>query len=444
MNPVVRIFFFLSVALILVGEVCFAAESIRRDCAAETISLPVASSVDEETPPSPKNKKTSRRAEIDSESDADPIPPQPVPEQKPEPVEVTFIFRVGSSSIDLEYMGNAESMETLRRIAAACPEDGIAHIELTAQSSPEGRLSLNNALAERRAQTLENLVMDIFPMTDPAAVSKKVSTANWEKIEQMISRNEAIPHKKELIGILQNPNIKEKEAPVRALAGKSTYNYLRDNVLIYMRWGEAVITLKEPAPVVGAIGAGGEGGAGAGGGNWWCRVPWALKTNLLFDVVGAPNIGAEVLVHPKVSVQADIAYAFWRTRKNVSALQTLQGGIGAKYWFKRRNERVLTGWSVGVYLMAGGRYDVQLGAGYQGDRFWSAGASAGYGIKIAEPLNLEFSIAAGYFRTPEVRHYHRPENGYLMWQNTRSKFGAFSITKIQVNLVWLICKGEKR
>ena len=165
-----------------------------------------------------------------------------------------------------------------------------------------------------------------------------------------------------------------------------------------------------------------------------------LKTNLLFDLAGAPNFGVEIPLNLKFSLTGEAAYAYWRI-DNRYALQTMQGGIGLKYWFRLRNGEPLTGWNAGVYGVYGGRYDVQWKDGYQGDGFVSTGLSAGYAMPVSKRLNLEFSLAAGYFHTPEVRHYHRPENGHLLWQETRYHVNRFSLTRVQVNLIWLI---EKR
>ncbi|MDR2584647.1 MAG: DUF3575 domain-containing protein [Prevotellaceae bacterium] len=166
----------------------------------------------------------------------------------------------------------------------------------------------------------------------------------------------------------------------------------------------------------------------------------ALKTNLLFDAAGAPNIGIEKLIFKQFSLFADVAYSYWRIN-NLFALQTIQTGIGAKYWFDP-SECPLTGWNVGIYGLFCGRYDVQWKDGYQGDGFWSGGMSGGYSLPLSKCLNLEFSLAAGYFYTPEVRHYHRPQKGHLLWEETRTHVGRFSLTKMQVNIVWFISKKK--
>jgi len=171
--------------------------------------------------------------------------------------------------------------------------------------------------------------------------------------------------------------------------------------------------------------------------------PFAIKTNMLFDLVGAPNLGVEIPVgrEKNFSVAVDAAYAYWRIN-NLYALQTIQGGVEGKYWFKLLCNTPLTGWNAGIYGMYSSRYDVQWKDGYQGDGFWSAGVSAGYSKPIAKRLNLEFAVAGGYFYTPEVRHYLRPEKGHLLWEETRYNVSRFSLTKLKVNLVWLIGNNE--
>ena len=164
--------------------------------------------------------------------------------------------------------------------------------------------------------------------------------------------------------------------------------------------------------------------------------PFALKTNLLYDLIGAPNLSLEVPVGEKFSIAAGMTYAYWRIN-NLYALQTYHGDIEGKYWFSSSN-RLLTGWNVGVYASLGGRYDVQWKSGLQGDKFWTFGVVGGYSLPLSGAFNLDFSLAAGYIGTPEVRRYKRPQEGHLIWKETRYNTGLFSIAKACVSLVWLL------
>jgi hypothetical protein len=167
----------------------------------------------------------------------------------------------------------------------------------------------------------------------------------------------------------------------------------------------------------------------------------ALRTNLLLDLLGGPNIGGEVTIGQHFSVAGDFAFAHTRIN-NLYALQILQGTIEGRYWFKP-GENILTGWNIGVYATYNSRFDIQWGRGYQGDGYWSAGLSGGYAWRLTDCLNLDVSALVGAVWLPEVRSYNRPQEGHLMWTETRYNATRVLPTMVRVNLVWLIGSKKK-
>ena len=115
----------------------------------------------------------------------------------------------------------------------------------------------------------------------------------------------------------------------------------------------------------------------------WIKKPlFAFKTNLLFDVITALNIGVEVPIGKRWSVDADWLFPWWRHDKNRPnskpyRLEVLCGSLEGKYWFGNRdNYPVLNGWFAGVYG-SGGLYDLQWNEkGYTGI-FFVVGIRAG-------------------------------------------------------------------
>ncbi len=168
----------------------------------------------------------------------------------------------------------------------------------------------------------------------------------------------------------------------------------------------------------------------------------AAKTNVLYDIAGVPNIGMEVMVNRHISVAGEFAYSHWSS-KNTYHLQTTQGGLAGKYWFNYTNKKLI-GWNVGAYATMGGKYDVQWKQGYQGDKFYSGGIQGGYALELSRRFHLEFVAAAGYFYTPEVRHYHYGDREHLVWKETRYNVGRLAPTKLQVNLVWVLNGNKNR
>jgi hypothetical protein len=167
------------------------------------------------------------------------------------------------------------------------------------------------------------------------------------------------------------------------------------------------------------------------------RFGMALRTNLLLDLIGGPNLGIEVPWGRRFSVAADFAYTH-TLLMNRYAFETLHGNLEGRYWWSSDNDRPLTGWNVGIYGTRGGPYDIQWQGGVQGDSFWSAGVSGGYSLPIARALNLDFSLGAGYLFSPQARVYERPQDGHLIWKETRNNTGRLTLTRVRVGLVWLI------
>ncbi len=186
------------------------------------------------------------------------------------------------------------------------------------------------------------------------------------------------------------------------------------------------------------------------------RYPVALKTNLLYDMVGAANLGVEIPIGERWSVVGDAAFSYWRAPNHLYALQTLEYGFSGRYWLNIASEsrrqknpewrKPLRGLVFGIYGRYWQRYDVQLRDGCQGDASWSVGLTAGYAFPIARNLSLEAGIGAGYFSTSEYRTYDRPlydDQGqyHLMWRET-GKWSGIALTKVNLSLVWLIANRK--
>ncbi len=160
---------------------------------------------------------------------------------------------------------------------------------------------------------------------------------------------------------------------------------------------------------------------------------WAVETNLLLLAAGVPNLGAELRLGERFSLAANAAFTNWRIESR-RALQINKGSAELKYWFAAA-ERPFTGWYCGAWGTLGGRYNVQWNSGWQGDRFYAAGITGGRSFAVGRRLNIEVSASAGWFHTPEARHYHSADD-VLIWQQTRYNTGSFMF-KCAVGLVWL-------
>ena len=174
------------------------------------------------------------------------------------------------------------------------------------------------------------------------------------------------------------------------------------------------------------------------------RLFFTLKTNMLYDVVTALNVEAEIPMLERFSLVLEYVFPWWETG-NKYCFQMLEFGPELRFWFNSwdsSSKAKMQGWFTGVYGMSA-KYDFQYDTklNYQGE-YWSAGVSVGYVHQMeklfGKPTNarLEFSLAAGYLST-DFRHY-LPTDDYSMLIRDKYNVGRvsyFGPTKAKISLV---------
>ncbi len=404
---------------------------------------------------------------------------------------VAIYYRWDESTIDPHYLSNPYNLHKLDSLLTSASAPYIDTLTIVAFASPEGNTIYNERLSEHRAAAIRRHITASYPAIDAAKIVTVARGENWDGVERLVSGDPNLPSKEKVLEILRSPmNERQKQSAFLQLDGGSTYyRYILPNYYTYLRLGTMVfmsygpqpppepIPDGEPAPpdtlisvtpkdTVSQPEPGVEPGVKGGSEpeplpvqsrpeSRAAKHPVALKTNLLYDLVGAPNLGVELPIGERWSVIGDAAYAYWRTGNHLYALQTLEYGLSGRYWLpvggrrKARNAewaKPLRGWSVGIYGRYWQRYDVQWIDGYQGDASWSAGLTAGYAFPVGRNLSLEAGIGAGYFSTSQYRAYDRPAfddegNYHLMWRETGT-WNGITLTKVNFSLVWLIETGK--
>ncbi len=171
----------------------------------------------------------------------------------------------------------------------------------------------------------------------------------------------------------------------------------------------------------------------------------AIKTNMLFDLLAAPNLELEVPFGPqkRLSLMAE-AWSPWYSIDNTYAYQIQAFGLEMRYWTARRNKmkwRALSGPFFGIYY-GNAMYDLEWdGTGDQGE-VNSVGLSGGYSWPVSSNFNIEVSLGLGYIWGP-YRHYMAEYNNtHLIWKYTgRTQY--VGPTKLKVSMVWML-GGHKR
>lgn len=386
-------------------------------------------------------------------------------------------FPVNRTEVCPDFRNNAVELERLRHTIDSVSRDTaiqILRIEIKGFASPEGSYANNDRLARGRTSSLTRYIIEQTDVS-PMLFHTSYEAEDWAGLRNFVDSTALLGNREALLRIIGSdldPDAKLKRILTEYPDDYKTLNerafpllrhtdyqisYTQKNVTrtagavhtdtIYRLKAD---TLSLPAP------------ASDEGGYKVFRPLLAVKTNLLFDALLAPNIEVEVPFGKKHrwSVMAELWCPWWRFDHNSAgdvnqyyrddqrptriAYQLLMGGVELRRWFPGRcaaGVPVLTGPFVGVYA-AGGKYDLgRDGKGDQG-QFVSIGISAGYSWPLARHWNLELSAAVGYIGGPKVHYENEFDDARLIYRSDDDWKSWFAPTKLKLSLVYII--GKKK
>lgn len=393
---------------------------------------------------------------------------------------VSVRFPQSHSVIDLDFMKNGERLDNLlHNIAVRKSTDStllVKKVIVTGSASPEGTNAINRRLSYDRAQSIFEWLASRIEIAD-STVDFRYLGRDWNGLRELVENDSCVTHKKEVLDFIDNAIItsqNESEADdqvlneFKHLASGQPYSYLYSNVFPELRASRVVIDYGvrqpyivfpdlsagdiltsvnvplSPAPLLGEIET---------FSHKTCKPFYmSLNTNLLYDALALPNIGAEFYIGKQWSIGANWLYGWWDNDKSHRYWRAYGGELSLKRWFGHKaSEKPLTGHHLGIY---GGiiTYDFELGGigymgGIPGGTLWDrcnyvAGVEYGYSLPIAKRLNIDFTIGVGYMGGKYVKY--EPKNGCYQWIST-NRLTWFGPTKAEISLVWLIgCDNYNR
>ena len=369
---------------------------------------------------------------------------------------VKIYFRQGKHELELDFKDNRQVLDKINRSAFY-----LKKVEVVGGASPEGSVSLNKALSEKRAQEIFDYLSRYGNLADSMKVTRFIGR-DWQGLLDLVKADPKVPYQKESIILLEEIIRMEAAGSKRDLFWKlvafrrgKPYRYmyyklfpeLRASQMLLMQWEApkpleptpynfvtvkpefSSLLLKVPMPVDSR-----------------CKsYHWAIKTNALYDLLLVPNIGVEFGFGKNWSVGANWMYAWWSNRGKNDFWRIYGGDVEVRRWFgKKAAEKPLTGHHVGVYAQAL-TYDFCLDyKGYMGgepegnilDKMnYAFGLEYGYSLPIARRLNLDFVLGLGYWGG--TYHEYRVIDDCKVWQASKNRHW-FGPTKAEVSLVWLL------
>ena len=347
------------------------------------------------------------------------------------------------------------------QIIKADPNLTLHGLTIHGFGSIDGPYKLNEKVARQRTDSLAAFVTSLSDL--PNGIITTLSTAeDWENFKQFVEKasTEQLPHRNEILRIINGT----REPDAKEWLIKSTYpedyKYLIANCMPQLRRSDYTIkyiktshigvskSVIVPETTTASVFVADTVSTQAEKKN--SSFLYALRTNMLYDVVLIPNVGIEVYMGKRWTVGLDWFYTWFSSDNRHRYWQAYGGYLTVRKYLGRNNTSDIkhqtsnifpTGHHLGAYVL-GLTYDVEWGGkGYQAAKFgFGGGLEYGYSKKIGRKWCLDFSIGVG-FQDGEYKEYE-PANdgtGHYIWLSTKKRHW-WGPTKAEVSLKWLLGK----
>lgn len=404
-----------------------------------------------------------------------------------------ILFEKNSSKVDTTHCDNAETVGRILRQLDSIRADKrvkFTRMEFVAASSPDGPTAYNRRLTEKRLHAAMDFVLRYVDVPDSLVTIKPIDT-DWDMLRLLVERND-VPYKPEVLVVLDSVpaygtdshgrETTPRKDSLMAMHRGEVWDYMLRELFPYLRYSHVeicymipeeylrpaeepvaeepavtdaeppTIVVEERQPVDEPVAEPRPVPAAYAATEVAERKPFymSLSTNMLYDALLVPNIGAEFYLGKNWSISGDWMYGWWDTDRRHRYWRVYGGELAVRRWFGRAAEdKPLTGHHVGVYAQAI-TYDFEFGgkgqmAGEPGGSLWDrcsygAGLEYGYSMAVAPRLNIDFTIGAGYFGGTYYKY--RPMDGCYVWQSTHKRHW-FGPTRAMVSLVWLLGHGNR-
>ncbi len=388
---------------------------------------------------------------------------------------VEVLYRQSHSDVNLNFDANRRNVDSLvGRLRLLTADDSLfslRSLKLVGTASPEGSVEYNNVLSARRADGLLQYVDRVVALPDSLALSFDYVGRNWSGLYRMVEADKNVPARSEVLAYLNtvlndlyagNPDNAAHLEGLKKIDDRRPYDYMYQTMfpalrtsVMYMDYTfapyERMQRLGAPDYKLSASFTYPDANilpvasAAHNSKNFYM----GLKTNMLYDALALPSIGAEFYLGKNFSIVGNWTYGWWDTDRRHRYWRAYGGDLAVRWWFgSKAKAKPLTGHHIGVY---GGAftYDFEFGGrGYMGGKpghsLWdkcmlNCGVEYGYSLPVSRRLNIDFTIGIGYV---SGQYYeYTPQDGHYVWQSTHN-LKWFGPTKAEISLVWLLGHGN--
>ena len=399
-------------------------------------------------------------------------------------------FRNGSSKLDPSYKDNQKALDEMVAFFRENPSAADEY-DIVGAASPDGPTSVNDRLARERAHAVADYISEQAPELKDRLHTRSAGE-DWNGLRKAVLAEDSLSDKdkKEICEIIDsNASADEKE---KALKNHPAYETVRDNCYDPLRRQSIALaedrrkttsetSVEEPVQVVtitvtdtvtvadtmpriprlasirtkatvlgesAPVERDTVGYIPAQKYEWKDIPVVAVSSNLLYDLVAAPNFALEVPISKdrKWSVYGEYTFPWWLPKSNEWCYEMLKWDLGVRYHFRDFDCEdpydIFSGHFLGLNLSAG-YYDFEpMHHGYQGE-FQLIGLEYGYSWILNDHWRLDAAIGAGWMGT-HYRYYEAdPTDTHLIYQH-HGRLGWFGPTKAEIGIKYIVTHKQRR
>lgn len=149
----------------------------------------------------------------------------------------TIYFRVNESTLDPDYQGNAQTIETMiHEISMGLrAKDRVAcQIEIAASASPEGRYHHNEKLSERRMDVVLAALRKSIDVTDVTFHTNSL-VEDWNIVADYVAEDQQVPCRQEVLQIINGFDGQQDIRAELQKIGDGAYDYILNNFFPLLR-----------------------------------------------------------------------------------------------------------------------------------------------------------------------------------------------------------------
>lgn len=163
---------------------------------------------------------------------------------------LTVYFRQNISDFEPDFKQNGSRCEAfIERLDRMRTSDSVkvTKVHIYSSASPEGRESLNENLARKRAESVLAHLHHLLAFDD-SLVTVTPITEDWKTLESVIESDPDVPSKRQALEIIRDGSGSDRESRMMALEDGRTWNYIYEKYFPQLRAFRVYIYIGIPQP----------------------------------------------------------------------------------------------------------------------------------------------------------------------------------------------------